>query len=87
MTVVDLAALREPEQPGPCGVVRRRMERLRNSDAVVHTISEATRADVIELARIPAIGPHGTRVLDRSATVPAEERAPSRELGIDGPSS
>jgi glycosyltransferase involved in cell wall biosynthesis len=56
VTVHDCAALREPgTYPARAVWLRARaLERLRRADVRVHAVSDATRADVVELGRVPA---------------------------------
>lgn len=91
VTVHDLAALREPATyPARATFLRRRsMRRLRDSAAVVHAVSEATRADVVELA---GIRPERVHTIPEGVhpafflPLPAQERREHlAELGIDRP--
>src|SRR5579884_3976562 len=91
VTVHDLAALREPSAyPARAVWLRRRsLERLRRSEAIVHAVSESTRADLLAIGRLPAarvhVVPEG--VSPRFfAPIPAAERAARcRRLGLDRP--
>jgi glycosyltransferase involved in cell wall biosynthesis len=91
VTVHDLAALREPQTyPRRAVWLRQRsMRRLRDSDAVVHAVSEATRADVIELA---GIAPERVHTVPEGVSpaffdqIPAAERRDTlSRLGLERP--
>lgn len=91
VTVHDLAALREPRTyPRRAVWLRQRsMRRLRNSDAVVHAVSEATRADVVELGgiapdRVHTV-PEGVSPAFFDAIPAAERQETLARLGLERP--
>jgi glycosyltransferase involved in cell wall biosynthesis len=91
VTVHDLAALREPATyPARAVWLRRRsLRRLRRSAAIVHAVSEATRADLVELGGIPGdrvhVVPEGVHPAFFTAVPRTVRAAALARLGIDRP--